>query len=190
MKLNLKYDIKAVCKKIIEEQLNKLELAYTQIGFGEVEIKEPVTQEKIMQLHHFLNHYGIEIVETQKSILVQKTKNAIIEMVHMEEKLPVSKISTYLAKKLEHSYGYISNLFSEVTFTSIENFIILQKIERAKELITTNELTFSEIAWRLNYSSVAHFSSQFKNTTGITPSAFKRIINRRRDIESDARLNA
>lgn len=180
MIIYLKYDINAVCKKVLEEQLNKLEVPYSIIGFGEFEIKEAFSNEKKNLLLNNLKNYGIEILESQKSILVQKIKDAIIEMVFMEEKLPASKISTYLADNLKHSYGYISNLFSDITYTSIENFIILQKIERAKQLIATNELTITEIAWKLNYSSVAHLSNQFKNATGITPSAFQRIINKRR----------
>jgi len=184
MILNLKYDLKEVCNKIIEDQLSKLEVPFLMVKFGEIEIQGTIEAAKLKELHACLNNYGIEIVETQKSILVQKTKNAIIEMVYIDENLPVSKISTYLATKLKHSYGYISNLFSDITYTSIENFIIIQKIERAKELIATNELNFSEIAYRLNYSSVAHFSTQFKNTTGITPTAFKRIITKRRHIKN------
>jgi AraC-like DNA-binding protein len=180
MNLYIKYDINIVCKKILQEQMEKLQLPYSSIGYGEVEIKETISNYKLKQLSAVLNNYGIEIVGSHKSIIVQKIKDAIIEMVYMEEKLPVSKTSSYLAEKLKHRYGYISNLFSEVTYTSIENFIILQKIERAKQLLITNELTITEIAWKLNYSSVAHLSNQFKNVTGLTPSAFQRIINKRR----------
>jgi AraC-like DNA-binding protein len=180
MNLYIKYDISLVCRKILEEQLDKLQLPYSSIGYGEVELKETISSSRLKQLSALLNNYGIEIVETHKSILVQKIKDAILEMVYMEEKLPISKISSYLAEKLKHRYGYISNLFSEVTFTSIENFIIIQKIERAKQLLITNELNITEIAWKLNYSSVAHLSTQFKNVTGLTPSAFQRIINKRR----------
>jgi len=111
--------------------------------------------------------------------LVQKIKDTITEMVNSEEPLTV-KSSVYLTEKLNHSYGYLSNLFSEVTYTSIENFIIIQKIELAKNLIINNQLTLTEIAFKLNYSSVAHLSTQFKNITGITPSAFQRIIAKRR----------
>lgn len=181
MKFYIKYDINQACKKILQEQLDKLEINYAIVGFGEVELKQTVSPEKLKQLNIDLGNYGMEIVESQKSILVQKIKDSIIEMVYIEEKLPNENISIYLAEKLQHSYGYISNLFSDVTYTSIEKFIILQKIERAKQLIISNELTFTEIAWKLNYSSVAHFSNQFKNTTGLTPSAFQRIINKRRD---------
>ncbi len=185
MKLYFKYDIHAACKKIVEEQLNAMKLEYALIGFGEVELQEDISQDLLHQLNTGLKNYGIEIVENSKRILVQKIKDTIVEMVYLEEKLPTTKISAYLAEKLNHSYGYIANLFSDVTYTSIENFIILQKIERAKQLITTSELNFSEIAWRLNYSSVAHFSTQFKNATGITPTAFQRIINKRRNAAGD-----
>lgn len=184
MNLYVKFDIHAACKKILQEQLEKLDLTYTLLGVTEVEIRETLSPEKLELLNIALNNYGIEIVESPKSILVQKIKDAIIEMVYVEEKLPSSTISAYLANKLNHSYGYLANLFSEVTYTSIENFIILQKIEYAKQLMTTNQLTFTEIAWRLNYSSVAHFSTQFKSTTGLTPTAFLRIINKRRSINT------
>ena len=123
------------------------------------------------------------MVEIQKSILVQKIKDTINELVTSEEPLNV-KSSVFIAEKLNHSYGYLSNLFSDVTYTSIENYIIIQKIELAKQLIISNQLSLTEIAYRLNYSSVAHLSTQFKNTTGITPSAFQRIITKRRELSS------
>lgn len=181
MKLYIKYDINAICKKILQEQLERLNLSFILLGYTEVEIKEDISTEKLKELYSGLNDYGIEVVESNKNILVQKIKDAIIEMVYMEDKLPVSKISTHLADKLSHSYGYISNVFAEVTYTSIENFIILHRIELAKKLITIDELSFTEIAHKLNYSSLAHFCTQFKNTTGLTPSAFKRIIIKRRE---------
>ena len=112
--------------------------------------------------------------------MVQKIKDAIIELVYMDDNNNF-KSSVFLAEKLNHSYGYLSNVFSEVTYSSIENFIILQKIERAKQLMLVNEMSLTEIAFLLNYSSVAHLSTQFKNTTGITPSAFQRIIKKRRE---------
>ncbi len=180
MKLYFKYDFNTAWKKILQEQFEKIGLSYALMGFGEVEIKDDISAAQLDQLHAGLNNYGIEIVESAKSILVQKIKDAIIELVYMEDKVTNSKLSSYLAEKLHHSYGHLSNLFSDTTFTSIENFIILQKTERAKQLITTNEFTFTEIAWKLNYSSVAHFSTQFKNATGLTPTLFQRIINKRR----------
>jgi AraC-like DNA-binding protein len=180
MKLYIKYNINEACKKIVQEQLDKMKIDYMMTGFAEVDIKKRLTNAELKQLNALLNNYGIEIVESQKSILIQKIKIAITEMVYLEESPPTSKISHYLAKKLNQSYGYLSNVFSEVTYTTIENFIILQKIERVKDLITASELTFKEIAWELNYSSLAHLSTQFKNKTGLTLSAFQRIINKRR----------
>ncbi|MGL6126435.1 helix-turn-helix domain-containing protein, partial [Chryseobacterium artocarpi] len=115
--------------------------------------------------------------------LVQKIKDAIVELVFSDEIIPV-KASIYISEKLNHSYGYLSNLFSEVAFTSIENFIILQKIEHAKALIIRNKQSLTEIAHKLNYSSVAHLSTQFKNTTGITPSQFQKIVGKRRRAQS------
>ncbi len=181
MKLYLKYDTNTLCKKIVQEQLDKYNLTYSLSSLGEVEIQETFSNENLHQLNTTLNNYGIEIVESHISILVQKIKDVITEMVYTEDKLPVSKISVYIADKLNYKYGYISNLFSDVTYTTIENFIIIQKTERAKKLIITNELTITEIADKLNYSSLAHFSNQFKNATGLTPTAFQRIINKRRN---------
>lgn len=181
MKIYLKYDMMNVCRNILQEQLEKLGFTYTLEGIGELELMEPNDNDAIKQLVESLNKYGIEVVETQKSIIVQKIKDVISEMVFMEDELPAVKISTYLAEKLDMRYTYLASLFSTVTYTSIENFIILQKIERAKQLIITEDLNFTEIAWKLNYSSVAHFSTQFKNATGLTPTAFQRIIQKRRE---------
>lgn len=181
MRLFIKYDIRIACKIILQEQLDKLKLDYSIDGFNEVEVNESISGDRLVHMNSFLNNYGIEILDSPRSILIQKIKDAIIEMVYMEKKLPVFKISTFLAEKVDHSYGYISALFSEVTYTSIENFIIIQKIERAKQLIIMDDLTITEIAWELNYSSVAHFCTQFKNVTGLTPTSFHRIINKRRN---------
>jgi AraC-like DNA-binding protein len=181
MKLYLKFDINAVCKKVLQEQLDALNIDYSVAGFGEVDIQNSIPNDMLKKLQDNLGNYGISVVESHKSILVQKIKDAIIEMIYSDEKISNEKTSVYLADKIGQSYGYISNLFSDVTYTSIANFIILQKVERAKQLILTNELTITEIAWKLNYSSVAHFSNQFKNATGLTPSAFLRIIDKRKN---------
>ena len=181
MKLFLKFDINTVCQTILQQQLEKLELGYNILSFGEVNIKSPLSDEKLEELSNELGSYGIQIVENQKSILIQKIKDVIVEMVFSNNDSGNYKSSVYLAEKLNHSYSYISNLFSEVTYTSIENFIIIQKIERVKQLLLINELTLTEIAYKLNYSSVSHLSTQFKNITGLTPSVFKRIIAKRRN---------
>lgn len=181
MKAFIKFDINVLTKKLLENLLTPFGVKFRIIGFGEIEFLEKVSQEKIDEMTLILNEYGIEIIENQKSILVQKIKDTISEMVSSEDPLNV-KSSAYLADKLDHSYGYLSNLFSEITYTSIENYIIIQKIELAKNLIINNQMTLTEIAYKLNYSSVAHLSTQFKNITGITPSAFQRIVKKRREI--------
>lgn len=160
-----------------------LGIDYNMQSFTEFDINKNISPKKIQLITDALSNYGIEIVESQKSILVQKIKDTITDMIYSDEDLPSAKTSYYLAKKLNLSYGYLSNLFSEVTYTTLENFIILQKIERVKHLITTENLTFNEIAWKLKYSSLAHLSTQFKNKTGLTLSAFQRIINKRKDAE-------
>jgi AraC-like DNA-binding protein len=183
MKLYLKFDPNIAFKKIIEEQLGKLQMNFTYAGMYEVEVDDSISSAGIKQFGDILNEYGIEIIETQKSILVQRIKDTIVEMVNIDDKLSISN-SAYLSEKLKQRYTYLSSIFSEVTYTSIENYILLQKAERAKQLISTNEFTFTEIAYMLNYSSVAYFSNQFKSITGITPTTFQRIINRKRENRS------
>lgn len=185
MKVFVKFDFNTVCMKILEEKLIESLLKFKVIGFGEIEFLEKVSGEKMNSFIESIGPYGIEIVENQKTVLIQKIKDAIVDMVFNEDRTINVKSSVYLSDKLNHSYGYLSNLFSELTYTSIENFIILQKIEYTKQLIINNQLTLTEIAFKLNYSSVAHLSSQFKNTTGITPSAFQRIIKKRREISKN-----
>ena len=180
MKLYMKFDSGTACKKIIQEQLGKLNLQYVYLGFAEIEIADAVSGSRLSEINATLGDYGIEIVENQKSILVQKIKDTITEMVYMEDK-PLTSNSAYIADKLNRRYSYLAGVFLEVTYSSIENFTILQKTERAKQLISANQLTFTEIAYLLNYSSVAHLSTQFKGATGITPSTFQRILNRRHE---------
>jgi len=180
MNLFFKFDFNAICQIVLEQTLKDNDVKYKTIGFGEIEVLEKLNKDKQAALEEALSKYQIDIVENQKSILVQKIKDTIIDMVFNEDTVVNVKSSVYLAETLEHSYGYLSNLFSEVTYTSIEHFIIIQKIEFAKQLINKQEFSLTEIAFRLNYSSVAHLSTQFKNTTGITPSAFQRIIAKRR----------
>ncbi|MFD2529682.1 MULTISPECIES: helix-turn-helix domain-containing protein [Polaribacter] len=184
MKIFIKFDFTAVCNKLIEEKLNELDVKHKVLGFGEIEFLEKITEDQLSQLNDSLQEYGSEVIENQKSILVQKIKDTITDMVFNDDENINVKSSVYLSEKLDHSYGYLSNLFSEVTYTSIENFIILQKIEYTKQLIINTDLKITDIAYKLNYSSVAHLSTQFKNTTGITPSAFQRIITKRRELNN------
>ncbi|KVV14078.1 AraC family transcriptional regulator [Flavobacterium sp. TAB 87] len=181
MKLFIKFDINTICSLFLKEKLEQINVDFSTIGFGEIELNQSVSTEQLDTIKKQLEPFGFEVVENQKSVLVQKIKDAIIEMVFMDENENNLKSSVYLSEKLNHSYGYLSNVFSEVTYSSIENFIIIQKIERSKHLILIGEMSLTEIAFLLNYSSVAHLSTQFKNTTGITPSAFQRIIKKRRE---------
>lgn len=180
MKLFIKFDINTICSLYLKEKLEEQNINFSTLGFGEIELDQNLSIAALDSLKNNLSPFGFEVVENQKSVLVQKIKDAIIELVYMEDSNNY-KSSVFLAEKLNHSYGYLSNVFSEVTYSSIENFIILQKIERAKQLMLVNEMSLTEIAFLLNYSSVAHLSTQFKNTTGITPSAFQRIIRKRRE---------
>lgn len=180
MKLYVKYDIHYAVSVILNELISQLGIEYESLALGEIEITSEISDEKLELLSLHLKKYGIEIVDNLKGTLVQKTKDVIREMIYKEEGLPTSKISSYIAERVNRSYGYLHNLFAENTYTSIGNYIIMQKIERAKQLIIEGELTLTEISYKLSYSSVAHLSYQFKKTTGLTPSAFQRIIKRRR----------
>lgn len=181
MKLFLKVDQNFLANKILAEKLEPFHLKYSLVNTNEILFLETVPEDIYQSICVILKEYGFEVIENQKNILVQRMKDLIVDTIQKEEALNV-KFSSYLADNLGHSYGYLSNLFSETTYTSIENFIILQKIEVAKKLISNEKMSLTEIAFKLNYSSVAHLSSQFKNTTGITPSAFQRIVKKRREL--------
>jgi AraC-like DNA-binding protein len=140
--------------------------------------------ETYKELLNSLREFGIEIVDNQKSILVQKIKNAIIEMLYSDKGMHSLKISTYLSEKLGESYRTLSQVFSEVTFISIENFIILHKIERVKQLLLSENMSLTEISFMMNYSSVAYLSQQFKNITGVTPTSFQKIMKQKRYTET------
>jgi len=178
MKIYINFDINVACRTVVLEQLLTLGIPYESQDLAEIVIPDKVPPEAFSQLQKNLKRYGIEILNDQKSQLIQRIKNTIIEMIN-QDKLPASKISLYLAEKMNMNYSYISTLFSEFTHSSIENYIILQKIERAKKLLL-QELSLTEISYMLNYSSVAHLSGQFKKTTGLSPSVFKKIIDGRK----------
>ncbi|MCA6068610.1 helix-turn-helix domain-containing protein [Chryseobacterium sp. RG1] len=182
MKMYVKFDFNALCRKVLDDKLKEYGVKYRMLDFGEVEFYEDFTQEQHTVFKKRLQDYGIEIIESQKTALVQKIKDAIVELVFSENCISV-KASIYISEKLNHSYGYLSNLFSEITYTSIENFIIIQKIEYAKELMISNKYSLTEISLMLNYSSVAHLSSQFKNITGLTPSLFLKMIGKRKNLK-------
>lgn len=188
MKLNFNYDGNIACKAILQEQLEKLDIKYQLLDLGQIEIGDDVSDEGLAELQVNLKKYGIQIINNPKGQLIQKIKDAIVEIVYEKDKFPNITISQYLSDKLNFRYGYITNVFSEYTFTSIENFIIIQKIERAKKLIIEEELTLTEISHELNYSSVAYLSTQFKKVTGLTPSMFKRIVGKKRKLSNNDQI--
>lgn len=168
------------CKMLVKEELSKLGLHHVVVDLGTVDILEDISQEKREQLKENLLKSGLELMDDEKRILIEKIKNVIIEMVHYTDEMPDVKYSEYISKKLGYNYTYLSNIFSEVKGTTIQHFIIMHKIERVKELLLYDELTLSEISYKLRYSSVAHLSNQFKKITGLTPSYFKDLKQKRR----------
>ncbi len=168
------------CKMVVKSELEKLGLDYTVVEIGEAEIKEDISKEKWDHLNDALKKSGLELMDDKKSILIERTKNIIIELVHYSGDQLKINLSDYLSEKLNYDYTYLANLFSEVQGTTIEKFFINHKIERVKELLVYDELNLKEIAFKLHYSSVSHLSSQFKKVTGLTPSHFKQIKQKRR----------
>ena len=167
------------CKMVVKEELNKLGLHFI-VDMGVVDIMENITSGQREQIRIALLKSGLELMDDKKAVLIEKIKNVIIEMVHYTDELPKANFSDYLSKKLDYDYTYLANLFSEVQGTTIEKFIISHKIERVKELIIYDELNLTEIAWKMHYSSVAHLSNQFKKITGLSPSHFKKLKDKRR----------
>ena len=180
MKLHIKNMVSIRCKMIVKEELTKLGLHYIIVELGEVEIMENISEEQREQVKMALLNSGLELMDDKRSVLIEKIKITIIEMVHHTDEIIKTNFSDFLSKKLNHDYTYLANLFSEVQGTTIEKFIISHKIERIKELIIYDELNITEIAWKMNYKSVAHLSNQFKKVTGLSPSHFKQLKDKRR----------
>ncbi len=172
------------CKMIVKEELKKLGLHFVVVDLGEVDVMEDISEEDRELLRIGLRGFGLELMDDKRAVLIEKIKNVIIEMIHYSDEVPKTNYSDYISEKLHFDYTYLSNIFSEVKGTTIQQFIIIHKIERVKELLLYGELNLSEISYMLNYSSVAHLSNQFKKITGLTPSAFKQLkIGRRSMIE-------
>ena len=168
------------CKMVVKEALKDLGLHFVMVDLGEVEIMEKITFQQHDKLKDALFNAGLELMDDRRSILIEKIKNTIIEMVHHSEEMIKVSFSAYLSEKLNHDYTYMANLFSEFQGTTIEQFIILHKVEKIKELLIYGELNITEIAYKMNYSSNAHLSSQFKKVTGLTPTHFKQLKEKRR----------
>lgn len=170
---------------VVKEELTKLGIRFTSVELGEVEVMENVSVEQREQIRGALLKSGLELMDDKKSILIQKIKMVIIDLVHYSNEPLTINFSEYLSQKLNYDYTYLANLFSEVQGTTIEKFLIAHKIERVKELLVYNELNLTEISYQMHYSSVAHLSAQFKKVTGLTPSHFKQLKNKRRSMLDD-----
>jgi len=168
------------CKMVVKSELERLGFHDITVSLGEAEIKEEISVEQLAGLRTALKKTGLELMDDKRSILVEKIKTIIIEMVHFSDDQIKINLSDYLSEKLNYNYTYLANLFSEVKGITIEQFFLTHKIEKVKELLIYDDLNLTEIAWKLHYSSVAHLSNQFKKMTGITPTAFKNLKNRNR----------
>jgi len=173
------------CQMVVKSELEKLGIPYVHVHIGEVNTMRDIPGDKLDQLDKALKKSGLLLMDDKKSILVEKIKSAVIELVHYTDEQIKTNLSDYLSEKLNYDYTYLANLFSEVKGITIEKFYLTHKIEKVKELIVYDELNFSEIAYKLHYSSVAHLSNQFKKITGLTPSHFKMLKNKRRETLED-----
>lgn len=167
------------CKLVVTAELERLGLHYSSVELGEVEIDETLYPAQREALANALKRSGLELMDDKKAILIERIKQVIIERVHYSEEALRVNFSNYLSEKLNYDYTYLANLFSEVEGTTIEHFIIKHKIERVKELLIYDELSLTEISYKLHYSSVGALSNQFKKVTGLTPSFFKQIKHKR-----------
>ena len=185
MKLYIKYMVSLRCKMVVKEALHLLGLHYVSIDLGVIDLKEDITDQQRNLLKENLIKSGLELRDDKKSILIEKIRNVIIEMIHYADELPEINYSEYISDKLGYDYTYLANLFSEVKGVTIQHFIILHKIEKIKELLLYDELTLTEISYKLNYSSVAHLSNQFKKITGLAPSYYKQLkLKRNSNLEN------
>ncbi|HTN17919.1 MAG TPA: AraC family transcriptional regulator [Chitinophagaceae bacterium] len=168
------------CIMVVQNEMDKLGLQVANIRLGEVTLSHDISSEQKETLSSALVSLGFQLIDDKKSRMIEKIKNVIIELVHHQENEVKTNLSEVLSVALHHDYSYLSNLFSEVEGTTIEKYFIAQKIEKVKELLVYDELSLSEIAFRLNYSSVAYLSNQFKKVTGLTPSHFKQVKEEKR----------
>lgn len=175
MWLYIKYMVSIRCKMIVKSELDTLGVRHGNVELGKVEIEENLTPDQYKKLQKGLERAKLELMDEKDSMLVENIKNIIVEMIHYSDVPLKLNFSEYLAAKLNHSYNSLGNLFSQTTGTTIEQYIIAHKIERAKELLLYDELSLKEIAHELHYKSVSHLSGQFKKVTGLTPTYFKSL---------------
>jgi len=169
------------CKMLVKEELKNLEIQFGNVQLGAVEILGGLTTEKREKLKHNLKLSGLELMDDKRAMLIEKIKIVITEMVHYNDDLPKINYSDYISQVMNYDYTYLANIFSEVQGVTIEHYIIAHKIEKVKELLLYDELNLSEISYKMNYSSVSHLSAQFKKVTGLTPTFFKNLANKKRN---------
>ena len=172
--------VSARCITAVKDELRKLGLHFILVDLGEIDIMEDISEEQRELLKVGLINSGLELMDNKRAVLIEKIIKVIIEMIHHTNEIIKINFSEYLSEKLNHDYTYLSNIFSEVKGITIQQFIIIHKVERIKELLLYDELNLTEISYKLNYSSVAHLSNQFKKITGLSPSHFKQLKDRRR----------
>lgn len=183
MKLFIKYMVSLRCKLIVKDQLTAMGINFLSLELGMVQTQADLNAEQLAELKERLARFGLELLDDKKSILIEKIKNVIIEMIHYTDEIPTVNYSDYISSRLNYDYTYLSNVFSEVKGTTIQQFIIMHKIERVKELLLYDELSLTEIARKLHYSSIGHLSNQFKKVTGLSPSFFKQMKKKRNNLE-------
>lgn len=181
MKLHIKNMVCDRCIMVVDSELRKINLNPISVTLGEAILDRDITIEEKQQIKSKLQSLGFDLIDDKKNQLVEQIKNLIVNLIHYNEEPLKINLSDYISEHIRHDYNYISNIFSEEEGTTIEKYLIAQKIEKAKELLEYNELTLSQIAFNLNYSSVAHLSSQFKKVTGMTPSQFKKSETNKRN---------
>ena len=180
LKLFIKYMVSNRCKMAVKEALKSLGLHFVLVDLGEIDIMENISAEQKQKLQELLNVSGLELMDDKKAVLIEKIKNVIIDIVHYSSELPSINFSDYISEKLNLDYTYLSNIFSEVQGTTIQQFLIVHKIERVKELLMYNEMNLTEISYQMQYSSVAHLSNQFKKITGLSASEFQKLKHKTR----------
>lgn len=179
MKLYVKYMVSLRCKMVVHQELERLGIKNAVVDLGTVELLDDISVELRQILKENLLKTGLEVLDDKKSILIEKIKNVVIEMIHYSDELPKENFSDYVSEKLGYDYTYLANTFSEVKGMTLQHFIIINKVEKVKELLLYDELNLTEISYKLNYSSVAHLCNQFKKITGLSPSFYKQLKQRR-----------
>jgi AraC-like DNA-binding protein len=181
MKLYIKNMVCSRCKMVVKSELEKLGLRPLAVDLGEVEIAADLEGYQRQDVHAALQKFGFALLDDKKSVIIERVKNLIVDLVQNKNNQLKTNLSDYLSRGLNHDYTYITNLFTQVEGTTIEQYFIAQKIERVKELLVYDEMSLSEISYQLNYSSVSHLSKQFKKVTGLTPSHYKQLKEKKRN---------